>query len=120
MPGKRDKITVWDDKGKHKLCKYYLTMYVKEAHAIYLETCDNEDDKCSLSTFSKLRPKNVLLLGDSPKDQCKCQTHENLFLMLEAMGCNYESSWWETVLCDITPNSLCWQIHVMNAKMAKH
>ena len=24
------------------------------------------------------------------------------------MGCNYESSWWETVLCDTSPNSPCW------------
>ena len=66
MPGKDDEMTVWDDEGKHKLRKYYLTMYLKEAHAPYLETCENEEDKCSLSTFCNLRPKNVLLLGDSP------------------------------------------------------
>ena len=108
MPGKGDEMTVWDEEGKHKLRKYYLTMYLKEAHAIYLESCENEKDKCSLSSFCNFRPPNVLLLGDSPKDQCNCQTLANLFYMLEAMGCPYEGSWWEIVLCDITPNSPCW------------
>ena len=51
MPGKGDKMTVWDDKGKHKLRKYYLTMYLKEACVLYLESCKNEDDKCFLSNF---------------------------------------------------------------------
>jgi len=27
MPGKGDEMTVWDDNGKHKLRKYYLTMH---------------------------------------------------------------------------------------------
>ena len=67
IPGNGDEMTVWDDNGKHKLQKYYLTMYLKEAYAIFLESCENEDDKCSVSTFCNLNPKNVLLLGDSPK-----------------------------------------------------
>ena len=67
IPGKGDEMTVWDDNGKHKLQKYYLTMYLKEAYAIFLQSCENEDDKCSVSTFCNLNPKNVLLLGNSPK-----------------------------------------------------
>ena len=67
IPGNGDEMTVWDDNGKHKLQKYYLTMYLKEAYAIFLESCENEDDRCSVSTFCNLNPKNVLLLGDSPK-----------------------------------------------------
>ena len=67
IPGKGDEMTVWDDNGKHKLQKYYLTMYLKEAYAIFLESCENEVDKCSVSTFCNLNPKNVLLLGNSPK-----------------------------------------------------
>jgi len=109
MPGKGDEMTVWDDNGKHKLRKYYLTMFLKEAYALYLETCQNDEEICSFATFCKLRPQNVLLLGNSPKDQCKCQVHENLFLKLEAMGCDYDSSWWDTVLCDTHPNSSCWK-----------
>lgn len=79
-------MTVWGENGKQKLRKYYLTMYLKEAYALYLENCEKEDEKCSFSTFCKARPKNFLLMGDSPKEQCKCQIHENLFLKLEAMG----------------------------------
>ena len=67
IPGNGDEMTVWDDNGKHKLQKYYLTIYLKEAYAIFLESCENEDDRCSVSTFCNLNPKNVLLLGDSPK-----------------------------------------------------
>ena len=118
MPGKGDEITIWNE-GKQKLRKYYLTMYLKEAYALYLETCENDSEKCSLSTFCNLRPKNVLLLGDSPKEQCKCQIHENLFLKLEALGYDYESSWWETVLCDISPNSPCWKNTCIECKDGK-
>ena len=50
-------MTVWDDNSKHKLQKYYLTMYLKEVYAIFLESCENEDDKCSVSTFCDLHRK---------------------------------------------------------------
>ena len=39
IPGKGDEMTVWDDNSKHKLQKYYLTMYLKEVYAIFLESC---------------------------------------------------------------------------------
>ena len=63
---------------------------------------------CSLSSFCKLRPKNILLLSDTLEDTCKCQTHENLFLQLDAMGFHYDSSFWGEVLCDTSENSNCW------------
>ena len=109
MPGKGDEMTVWTDEGRKRLRKYYLTMYLKEAHALYLESCESDNDRCSFSSFCSFRPQNVLLLGDSPKHQCKCEIHENLLLKLEAMGILYEKSWWKTVLCDITPNRNCWK-----------
>ena len=94
-------------------------MYLKEGYTLYLETCENDSEKCSFSTFYNLRPKNVLLLGDSPKEQCKCQIHENLFLKLEKMGCAYERSWWETVLCATSPNSPCWHNTCVECKDGK-
>ena len=84
-------------------------MYLKEAYALYLESCEKDDDKCSFSTFCNFCPKNVLLLDESPKQQCKCQIHENLFLKLEAMGIYYEKDWSNTMLCNSTPNSDCWK-----------
>ena len=109
MPGKGDEMTIWTEGGRKRVWKYFLTMYLKEAYALYLESCEKDDDKCSSSTFCNFHPKNVLLLDESPKQQCKCQIHENLFIKLEAMGIYYEKDWWNTMLCDSTPNSDCWK-----------
>ena len=81
--GTRDEMVVWGGGGKTRARKYYLTMTLLEAYAVYKEESGN---KCSFSHFANLRPKNVLLLGDTPKDQCKCQVHENVFLKLRALG----------------------------------
>ena len=80
MPGKGDEMTIWTVEGRKRVWKYFLTVNLKEAYALYLESCEKDDDKCSFSTFCNFRPKNVLLLDESPKQQCKCQIHENLFL----------------------------------------
>ena len=76
MPGLNDVITVWDDSEKKKLRKYFFAMFFREAHEVY---CQTQDNPVSFSTFCNLHPKNVLLLADSPKDQCRCLIHENLF-----------------------------------------
>ena len=46
MPGKGDKMTIWTVEGRKKVRKYFLTMYLKEAYALYLESCEKDDDKC--------------------------------------------------------------------------
>ena len=79
MPGLNDLITVWDDSGKKKLRKYYLTMFSRDVHEVYYQAQDNP---VSLSTFCDLHPKNAFLLADSPKNQCRCLMHENVFLKL--------------------------------------
>ena len=104
-PGMYDVMTVWDNDGKKKkLRKYYLTLYLREAHVIF-EQCHQE---IGFSLFCKLRPENVLLIGDSPKDQCKCMIHENLFYKLDALGIEYTLDFWKDILCDDSPNSNCW------------
>ena len=80
MPGAKDEMVVWDEFGKQRLRKYYLTMYIHQVYAVFKETRQEDEAMCSMSTFTKLRPKNVLLLSDTPEDTCKCQTHENQFL----------------------------------------
>ena len=80
MPEKGDEMTIWTEGGRKRVWKYSPTMYLKEAYALCLESCEEDDDKCSFSTFCNFCPKNVLLLDESPKQQCKCQIHENLFL----------------------------------------
>ena len=91
-PGIKDEIVVWDDSGKKRKRKYYLTMFLREAHAVYKDVHPEEENNCSFSLFCQLRPNNVLLFGDTPTEQCKCQIHENFFLKLEAMGISYEKS----------------------------
>ena len=43
-------------------------------------------------SVTDLHPKNVLLLADSPKDQCRFLIHENFFLKLNATGISYNNS----------------------------
>ena len=105
MPGTKDKIAIWDSaakKGRER--KYYLTMYLRKAHAVFKETIADREC-CSSSAFCKLRPKNVLLLVDIPEEQCKCQIHENFFMKLEAMGCSYDNEFSRNVLCDVSEKS---------------
>ena len=92
MPGAKDEMVVWDEFGKQQLQKYYFTTYIREAYAVFKEKRQEDEAMCSMSTFTKLRPKNVLLLSDTPQDTCKSQIHENLFLKLEAMGHSYDNS----------------------------
>ena len=60
------------------------------------------------SSFFSLCPKNMFLLAYSPKDQCKCEKHENFTLKLEALGITYTSDIWESLLCNTCENSNCW------------
>ena len=67
-----------------------LFMYLREAYAVFKKTVA-DGECCSFSAFCKLRPKNVLLLVDTPKEQCKCEIHENFFMKLEVMDSFYDS-----------------------------
>ena len=91
-------MVCWDDAGKKmRLRKYFLTMNLREVHALYLQE-HRDENYCSLTKMCNLRPTNVLLLGSTPHDQCKCQQHDNFFVKLEAMGVQYnrclEISWY--------------------------
>ena len=75
--------------GKTRVRKSYLSMTLLEVYAIYKEE-SGTSLQCSFSHFANLLSKNILLLGDTPKDQCKCQIHENVFLKLRALGQEYD------------------------------
>ena len=51
MPEKGDEMTIWTEGGRKRVWKYFLTMYLKEPYALYLESCEEDDDKCSFSMF---------------------------------------------------------------------
>ena len=117
MPGMKDVMVVWTSDGKSTLRKHYLTMFLREAYKVYCE--ENPDDKVGLSTFCNLRPTNVLLLKDSPSDQCKCFIHENFFMKLQALQKPYTSQFWSNFLCDASPNSDCWLSQCDNCREYK-
>ena len=108
MPGMKDEMVVWDSDGnKQRKRKYFLTMFLREAFIIYRSEVD---EPVSFAKFCDLRPENVIWLKNSPNDQCKCLTHENLRLRLTGLKVTYESQkFWTEVLCDATPNSVCWR-----------
>ena len=55
----------------------------------------------------EIRAKNILRVGDTLCDQWKCVTHEKFVLELDAIGYNYEKTFWKE-LCDVAENSQCW------------
>ena len=77
-------------------------MFLGVAHKIYTELPVSENVKFST--------KDVLLPKQSLADQCKCMIHENFINKLRVLSilCD-SSSFWETVLCNNTTNSKCWQ-----------
>ena len=106
-PGLKDEVTVWNNGKKEKHRKCYMTMFLREAYSLFKEM--HSDVKIGFSTFCKERPQNVLLLHETPADQCKCLTCENFFLQLESLQIKYDSSFWANYLCDDSLMSDCWQ-----------
>jgi hypothetical protein len=66
-PGMRDEMTVWKGGKKIKLRKYFLTMFMREAFAVFQGL--NPQASVSFAKFCSLRPENVLLLKNTPVDQ---------------------------------------------------
>jgi len=117
-PGMRDEMAVWENGIKSKLRKHFLTMFIREAFALFKEF--NPDVSVSFSKFCSLRPPNVLLLKNSPVDQCKCRLHENFRLKMKSLGVEYDQSWWQKVLCtsgDLL--SQCWKSECETCKAGK-
>ena len=68
----KEKIVIRNKFGKLWFQKHYLTLTLKEAHALFLKSCKQEGE-CSFSTFPKYSSRNVVLLRSKPKEQCKFQ-----------------------------------------------
>ena len=108
IQGMKDELPIWEKRVKRRERKYYLTMFLGEAYNIYSNLPITE--KVKFSKFCELRPKNILLLNQSPADQCKCMIHENFINKLKGAAITYDfSTFWNFVLCDDSLNSVCWQ-----------
>lgn len=108
-PGMQDEITIWENGIRKRVRKYYLTMHLKEAYALF--KAENQDLKIGYSKFCSFRPQNVLLMKDTPCDQCKCKIHENFILLLKGLRITYNNDFWEKVLCNSDLNSDCWKMN---------
>ncbi|XP_048583778.1 uncharacterized protein LOC125563079 [Nematostella vectensis] len=107
MPGLKDEMTIWKNGKKEHLRKHYLTMFLREAFAVFQAT--HPAVSIGFSTFCRLRPANVLLLKNTPKDQCKCKIHENFRLKLKGLDSTVKHDVWETILCNSSDlQSNCW------------
>ena len=88
-PGRKDCVIIRskDTNGKkvkiHMQCKYML-MSLAEAHQLYLE--ENPHHHIGRSKFCELRPKHVKLFDKIPHNVCVCMYHENVRLLLNALG----------------------------------
>ena len=109
MPGLKDEMTVWKNGKKERLRKHYLTMFLREAFAVFKEL--HPTVSLGFSTFCRLRPANVLLLKNTPKDQCKCKIHENFRMKLDVLDSTLtRQDCWKSILCSDTSDlqSDCW------------
>ncbi|XP_071034011.1 uncharacterized protein [Parasteatoda tepidariorum] len=106
-PGMKDSICVWEGGEKKVLQKHYLTMFLREAFSIFKE--ENPTFNICFSKFCSLRPKNVLLMKNTPSEQCKCKIHENFTLKLKSLRYEYSNRFWENCLCNINLDSKCWK-----------
>ena len=68
-------MTIWVNGVKSKERKHYMTMFLREEYAIFKVV--HPEVQVGFSKFCECRPQNVLLLHDSPRDQCRCKIHEN-------------------------------------------
>ena len=82
-PGKKDFVVCWKNGKKQHLQKRHLLLSLREAHALFLK--ENPEVKIGLSKFSSLRPLNVLLSSEIPRNVCLCQYHENIKLICDCL-----------------------------------
>lgn len=87
FPGMKDVISVKQADGtRFKFQKRLLLGTLPELHKTYLETCSTEEEKISLSSFKRLRPKECVFAGDSSaQNVCVCMIHENTKFFIQGL-----------------------------------
>ena len=81
QPGKSDAKKVPGE--KEKVQTKVLTDYIKNLHCKY--TSEYPETKMSLSTFTRLRPTNVLLASFISRNTCQCLHHQNMALKIQSL-----------------------------------
>lgn len=83
LPGKKDFVTVKVDGVSNQVQKQVMLMTLAEAHLEFMKMFPERS--ISYSKFAKLRPKNVVLMNDTPPNSCCCIYCENMMLLFDAI-----------------------------------
>ena len=84
-PGTKDYVTVRDEYGSRKVQKRLILGNLKEIYQLFKEDLNNP--KIGFSTFASLRPRHCVLAGSSgTHNVCVCTSHQNVKLMVAALG----------------------------------
>lgn len=107
MPGMKNVISVRQPDGtKKKYQKRLLLVNVDELHELfkrkYNATLLNNEKICGVSKFAMLRPRWVVCVGSSgTHSTCVCIYHQNVKLMLAAIGLDNEKHYlMDKLVCD--------------------
>ena len=68
-PGRKDFVTVWEKNTKHHIQKSHLLRSLRECYSIFMK--ENPTTEIGFNKFCSLRPVNVLLSADMPRDVCQ-------------------------------------------------
>ena len=81
MPGKRDCVTIFQNREKKKIQKRLVLGNLKEV--CWQFKASNSERKVGFSKFAMLRPKECVLAGSNGTHSvCVCTTHNNVKLMM--------------------------------------
>ena len=87
MLGKQDLLTIRDKNGKRKEQKRILTMRINETYEIFMS--EQTEKIIGKSKLGELRPPEVLLSSQMPRNVCGCIYHTNVKLLLEEVYRKY-------------------------------
>ena len=80
LPGKADKVKI--DK-ENTVQKRVLTDYISNLHQKFLG--ENPTAKISLTTFQRIRPKNILTTSFITRNSCLCTKHQNMAMLVKTL-----------------------------------
>ena len=87
MSGKQGVLTIRDKNGKTKEQRRILTITTNEAYEIFIT--EQIEKNIGKSKFAELRPPEVLLSSQMPRNVCGCIYHTNIKLLLKEMHRKY-------------------------------
>ena len=82
-PGRNDFVTVRENNTKHHIQKRHLFWSLRECYSIFMKEIPTTET--GFSKFCSLRPVNVLLSADMPRDVCLCKYYENIKMLCESL-----------------------------------